>query len=140
MMNLYNRELGKFFKDYSNNVNNEDYKLKVDLCYKNGIKSDKKSRVYIKSLKNYLNRVGIKMNGVFVNEMSKNYFIHNHCLIWVNCDYSLGKKYIWNYWVKKYNIGSVKIDRYDSDLGYNFYMSKFIGSSEKNNYELIEML
>ena len=138
-MELYNKELSKFFNDYSLNCNNEDYKVKFDLSYWKGFRNELKCRSYFKSLRNYFKRDNIEMNGIYVNEFSKDYFIHNHSLIWFNCSWELGKRMIWDYCIK-YKVGSCVVDEYKRGGGYNFYISKFLGLSEKNNYELIELL
>ena len=138
-MNLYRIGLSEFFKNYSNKVNGEDYKLKFDLGYWNNFRNELKCRSYFKGLRNYFKKKNYDLNGVYVNEFNKNYFIHSHSLIWCSCDSSIGKRLI-NDYCRKYKVGSVEVDDYNSDLGYNVYISKFLGFSEKNNYELIEML
>lgn len=43
---------------------------------------------------------------------------------------------IWDYCMK-YKVGSCKFDKQKRGGGYNLYISKYLGLSEKNNYELI---
>ena len=64
-----------FFNDYSLNNNNEDYKVKFDLSYWKGFRNELICRSYFNSLKNYFNRENIDMNGIYVNEFSKDFFL-----------------------------------------------------------------
>ena len=133
----YKKSLAKFFKNYIKLLVNEDYKLKVDLTYSYSTKSEKVSRKWIKNLKEYLKSKNVRMEGVYVNELNKSYELHNHCLIWVDCDWSYGKSLIFNYWKK---IGSLKVDKYNNELNYTDYMVKHINVNESNNWEFIESL
>lgn len=137
MFNTNQKELVTFFRNYSNTVNGDDFKLKVDLTYSKSVIDTSKCRRSIINLKRHLNKIGIRMNGVYVNEYSKVFHLHNHCLIWVDCDWEIGKKYIKNYWSK---IGLSLIEKYDSKLGGCEYMVKHIGVNQNNNWDLIENL
>jgi hypothetical protein len=133
----YKKSLSKFINDYIKLLVKEDYKLKVDLTYSYYTKSEKVSRKWIKNLKNYLKSKDVRMEGIYVNELNKSYELHNHMLIWVDCDWSYAKSLIYNYWHK---IGSLKIDKYNKDLNYTDYMVKHINVNEANSWEFLENL
>jgi hypothetical protein len=133
----YKSEMIKFFKNYSKTIVNEEYKVKVDLSYSYGKVNDKLSRKWIRNLKNHFNSKGFRFEGLYVNEFSKLYRLHNHCVFWFSCDLDLGKKLIKDYWKK---IGTTDIDSYNPNENYCEYMLKYIDYNSKSSWEFIENL
>ena len=44
---------------------------------------------------------------------------------------------IFNFWK---NIGSMKIEKYNSGLGYSSYISKHLNKTDNNNWEMLSLL
>jgi len=131
-----NNEMGDFIKNYSINNYGIDYNMKVDLTYRYRIKKESKCRMWIGRLKNYLNKKDVNVSGIFVNEYDSNFSsLHNHLLLYCDKDYYLVEGYIFNFWNK---IGSCKIEKYDSDLDYSYYISKHLNKTENNVFDFIE--
>jgi hypothetical protein len=135
--NNYNKELGNWIKNYSKLQYGEDFKLCVDLTYKFDIRNDKITRKWIKNLKNYINKNNYEIDGIFVNEYNGNYVLHNHLIVWMDCNWSEGKKLIFNYWK---NIGSCNIIKYNSKLNYCNYITKSLDLKTYNNWDFINNL
>ena len=55
MFNTNQKELVTFFRNYSNTVNGDDFKLKVDLTYSKSVIDTSKCRRSIINLKRHLN-------------------------------------------------------------------------------------
>ena len=71
-----------------------------------------------------------------VNEYDSNFSsLHNHLLMYSDKDYYLVEGYIFNFWNK---IGSCRIEKYNSDLDYSYYLSKHINKTENNVFDFIE--
>ena len=135
-MNKLNLELGNFIKDYSIKNYKEDYKVKCDLSYKYVVKNDIVWRKWIGRLKKYLNKNNIFCDGFVISEYDSNYTsLHNHILMYSDKDYYLVEGYIFNFWNK---IGSCRIEKYNSDLDYSYYLSKHINKTENNVFDFIE--
>lgn len=133
----YKEEMIKFFKNYIKTIVNEDYKVKVDLTYSYYKVNDKLSRKWIRNLKNYFNSKGFRLEGLYVNEFSKSYKLHNHCVFWFDCDLDLGKKLIKDYWKK---IGCLDIESYNNEENYCEYMLKYIDYNKNSSWEFLENL
>jgi len=133
----YNNQLSDWVKDYSLNTKDEDYKLCVDLTYKYNVKSHHQCRKWVNNLKNYINDKGYQIDGIMVTESNHNKHLHNHCLVWGDFEWSVGKSLIYNYWNK---IGSCLIRKYDDSLGYHIYITKFINQSLNNEWDIISNL
>jgi hypothetical protein len=128
-------EYGKWIKGFSRTNNNEDYKLKVTLSFKN--KSNSKScRNWVNNLCGYLKKNGIRVNGFMSVEYDSDFYnLHCHLLLWCNVKWSDCKSKIFNYWNR---IGSVDIERYDVGEEYGHYIMKHIGKSENNDWCFID--
>jgi hypothetical protein len=137
MIQNYNWELADWIKNYSINQHCEDYKLCVDLTYKYPIKNDFGARRHLKNLKSYFEKNGFNLDGIFVNEFDKNWNLHNHLLVWFDCNSTLGEGLIYNNWR---NIGSCFIREYDAELGYSIYLTKHLNKSYNNNWDFISNL
>lgn len=136
MRDNINSEIGKFFKEYNLNNYGIDYNMKVDLTYKYPIKKESMCRSWIGKLKKFLNKKDVFISGIFVNEYDSNFSsLHNHLLMYSDKDYYLVEGYIFNFWNK---IGSCRIEKYNSDLDYSYYLSKHINKTENNVFDFIE--
>lgn len=136
-MKNYKNELGEWIKNYSKNQYGEDYKLCVDLTYKFDVRNDRITRKWIKNLKEYVNSKNYLIDGIYVNEYNGNKTIHNHLIVWMDCNWSEGKKIIFNYWNK---IGSCNIEKYNNNLNYSNYITKSIGNQFYNDWNFINFL
>ena len=137
LLNKTNKEYGLFFKDYSWNVNGYDYNIKLDLVYNNWVKDIKVNRRNVKNLFNYLNKSAISVDGILVEELMKSGNIHNHLLVYSNSTVGTFKSKVFGYWK---NIGSVNCVKYDSEKNGYDYLSKHLGKTQFNNWELISLL
>ena len=127
--------MSNWIKNYSNQNYNEDWKLTVDLTYKWDVKNEKVCRKWISRLKDYLNKNGVEIDGFVVNEYDRNiHNLHNHLLVWSSDSWSNTQSLIFNYWK---NIGSVNIEKYDVNKGYCGYITKYLGRTNNNEWDLI---
>lgn len=133
-MREYNNELVDWISNYSINQYNENYKLCVDLTYKYAYKNEYGCRRKLKELKGYFNNNGYEIDGVYVSEFDKNWNLHNHILMWFNCDEDMGKSLINNNWK---SIGCSMIRKYEMNLGYEIYITKHLNKTINNNWDFM---
>ena len=134
----YNCDIGKFINDYSINNNGKDYSMIIDLSYKYKVKYDSVCRKWIGRLKKFLNKKDVFVSEIFVNEYDVNFSsLHNHLLLYCDTEYYVCESLIFNFWK---NIGSMKIEKYNSGLGYSSYISKHLNKTDNNNWEMLSLL
>lgn len=63
--------------------------------------------------------------------------LHNHLLLYCDTEYYVCESLIFNFWK---NIGSMKIEKYNSGLGYSSYISKHLNKTDNNNWEMFSLL
>ena len=63
--------------------------------------------------------------------------LHNHLLLYCDTEYYVCESLIFNFWK---NIGSMKIEKYNSGLGYSSYISKHLNKTDNNNWEMLSLL
>ena len=133
----YNQDLSDWMGNYSITNYGEDYKLCVDLTYSMDVYTHNYCKKWVSRLVNHIRSKGYFVDGFMVTEKSLTNTLHNHILMYGNFSANVGKNIITNYWKK---IGRVLVREYESDGGYNIYISKFINGSKENQFELLSQL
>ena len=96
------------------------------------------SGILIKNLFNNLSKYDKNIDGVYVNEYDGSFNkIHHHLVVKSDL-----KEYDFKYRLIQYwkNIGLSDVEKYDSSLGFSYYMSKHIGKTEINSWDFIDNL
>ena len=128
----------KFISDYSIKQYGKDYNVKLDLTYRYKNKNDSVWRKWISRLKKYLNKNNVFCDGIVVSEYDYCFSsLHNHLLLYCDTEYYVCESLIFNFWK---NIGSMKIEKYNSGLGYSSYISKHLNKTDNNNWEMLSLL
>ena len=116
----------------------KDYNVKLDLTYRYKIKNDSIWRKWISRLKKHLNKNNVFCDGIVVSEYDYCFSsLHNHLLLYCDTEYYVCESLIFNFWK---NIGSMKIEKYNSGLGYSSYISKHLNKTDNNNWEMLSLL
>ena len=130
--NRYRNELGNFIGNY------KEWDYIVGLSYRDNIRNEKIGRRKIKNLFNNLSKYDKNIDGVYVNEFDGSFNkIHHHLVIKTDL-----KEYDFKYRLIQYwkNIGISDVEKYDSNLGFSYYISKHIGKTEINNWDFLSNL
>tara|TARA_Y200000002_G_scaffold339363_1_gene309306 strand:+ start:990 stop:1409 length:420 start_codon:yes stop_codon:yes gene_type:complete len=130
--NRIRNELGNFIGNY------KEWDYIVGLSYRNDIRNEKIGRTKVKNLINNLSKYDENIDGVYVNEYDGSFNkIHHHLVVKTNL-----KEYDFKYRLLQYwkNVGMSEVEKYDSSLGFSYYMSKHIGKTEINNWGFLSNL
>ena len=102
------------------------------------IRNEKIGRRKIKNLFKNLSKYDKNIDGVYVNEFDGSFNkIHHHLVVKTDLkEYDFKYKLI-QYWK---NLGISDVEKYDSSLGFSYYMSKHIGKTEINNWDFLSNL
>ena len=129
---------GEFFKNYCKSSYNDDWKLVLNWSSKWKMKDSRNWKIWMERLKVYMLGLGIGISvfdSVYVTEFNRSGNLHLHSLVYVdNSDLRLVKDKVWNYCRNK---GSVSVDLYDKELGFDFYMSKYLYQSVGNDFGIL---
>jgi len=129
---------GEFFKNYCRSSYNDDWKLVLNWSMGFKMKDSKYWKIWMERLKVYMLGIGIGVSvfdSVYVTEFNRNGNLHLHSLVYVdNSDLRLVKDKVWNYCSNK---GSVSVELYDEELGFDYYMSKYLYQKVDNNFGIL---
>ena len=140
--NKYDRELrqtyGKWVKDYSIKNYNKDWEYILGLSYRKQNGNYKSAIENVKRLYNYLVEVDSSINGFISTESDGVYnSLHHHLVLNSRLDYSVLNNHINMFWGK---IGVIKLDNYDSNGNYCYYMCKHLNKCDFNMLEILSNL
>lgn len=127
--------LGKWFKDYSKENFNEDWKYCLGLSYKYYMKNTG-WRKNLKSLYKDLSMKDSNINGFVVNELDTSMTkLHHHLIIKSDLGIIDFKKIVETNWSKR---GLIDLMEYDSSKDYCFYISKHYNKTDSNIFEMLD--
>lgn len=127
----------EFFKNYCRSSYNDDWKLCLNWSSKWDIKDGRYWKRWMERLKTYILGLGIGVSvfdSVYTTEFGGNGNLHLHSLIYVDNNINDVKSNVWKWCSNK---GSVEIKLYDEDLGFDYYMSKYLYVRNENNWGIL---
>ena len=131
-------DCGNFFKDYSKTQYGDDWKMCMSWNLGWKMKDSSKWKKIMERLKYYVLGLGIGVSvfdSVYVTEYNSDLNnLHLHSMIYVDGNKKLVKDKLWKYCSNK---GSVDIVMYEEDLGFDFYMSKYLYVKGDNNWGIL---
>lgn len=129
---------GEFFKNYCRSSYNDDWKFKMDWSMGFKIKDSKYWKIWMERLKVYVLGLGLGVgvfDSIYVTEFNKSGNLHLHSVIYVDSsNLRIIKDSIWNYCRNK---GSINVELYDNELGFDYYMSKYLYQKVDNNFGIL---
>lgn len=127
----------EFFKNYSESMYGENWKLCLSWSVGNKMKSSMNWKYMMERMKYYVMGLGLVnvFDGVYVSEYNRSGDnLHLHSMIYVDGNERLVKDRLWKYCSNK---GSVDVKIYDEDLGFDYYMSKYLYVRNENNWGIL---
>lgn len=134
---IVNESIGKFFKGYSKQIHNVDWKLFITLTYKFPQIREDKGNGNVKKLLRQWRKYDKSIDGIWVNDLDKNLVgIHHHIIVKTELIKSVLESVTNKVWRNK---GIIDVREYDKSYEYCYcnYMSKHIGKTNRNNYYFI---
>jgi hypothetical protein len=127
----YHVEMGDWFYNYRIKDDKDDWKLILTLTYNFKYKHDEQPIKKVNILLNKFISQGYKIESFYTTETDKSYNIHNHLILWFNCDIDTALKLIKKEWR---TTGIIHHELYDNRKGWCWYITKFIKSNNQDNW------
>ena len=139
-MSVENKQLAEFTSNYARDIYGDDWKLILTITYNKPIKNEYLCRTIIKQIFSELKERDYIIDGIFVNEFDRNWNLHNHIIIYTDCNIEDAKSIINDRCRKNKIVGEYDIQNYINDGGWCIYMFKYVNLNKENSWDMISNL